>query len=82
MIPEGRDDAITTSLYTFTPALCFCNDDLVTIGVSFFRDQKDVVYLNVHLSPFDSESGTDELIEKLYEKLFVGCVCELEDQKP
>ena len=58
-----------------------CNDELVTIGASFYRDHKDVLYINVQLYPPESESDAD-IIEKLYEKLFVGCVYEHEDVNP
>ena len=60
-----------------------CKDDkLVTIGVSFYRDHKDIVYINVHLNTSDTEETNTEIIVKLYEKLFVGCVYEHEDDKP
>ena len=60
-----------------------CKDDeLVTIGASFYRDHKDIVYINVHLNTSDTEETNTEIIVKLYEKLFVGCVYEHEDDKP
>ena len=64
-------------------SLAVCNDELMTIGASFFRDQKDVVYINVLINPFASESNIEnDSVQKLYEKLFVGCVYEHEDDKP